>query len=337
MALLAALLFAFFGLLALVVDIGLASLAGVRLESAADARSLERLRVGEGAGDPLEGAFADTAGRPRDGFALPAPTPLSAIPEAPHAFGYEQSVPLLFGQGSLLPFAAPGSLAAIRSARVAGTATPRLAEGGLRERGIALRAIRVERLAPVLRVGVVARASDGTRVPGRADFAVRAACWPRLPAPPPEGVLAIVRFTLGSEGALALRAAEPPDDALAPDCSEDAGSLLAPAAGSAWVGDALDFELVRSAQPSGLDGGLVYVPLLDPAGVVLGFAPAHASVEDERLVVRRPGELSARGNASAVLPPGDRDRLARAREALARRAGDPGWLRAPTLAGADRS
>jgi hypothetical protein len=337
MALLAALLFAFFGLLALVVDVGVASLAGARLESAADALALAGLRVDAGAVDPLSGAFAETAGQPVEGFALAAPTPLPASPGAPATLGYEQSVPLLFGHGSLVPFAAPGSLEAILAARRAGDATPRLAEGGLRERGIALRAARAERLAPVVRVGVVARAGDGAPVPGRADFAVRAACWPRLPEATPEGVIPIARFALGPEGVLALLAAEPPDAALAPDCIEEAGSLLAPAAGSAWVGDALGFELVRSAQPRGLDDALVYVPLLDRAGVVLGFAPARASLEDGRLVVSRTGGLVAQGNASAVLPPGNPERLARAREALARRAGDPGWLRAPTLAGADRS
>lgn len=338
MALLAALLFVFFGLLALVVDVGVASLAGARLESAADARALEGLRVDGNPADSLAGAFAETAGRPRDGFALPAPTPLTASPGAPATLGFEQSVPLLFGHGSLLPFAAPDSLEAIRSARRAGDATPRLAEGGLRERGIGLRAARAERLAPVVRVGVVARAGDGSPVPGRADFAVRAACWPRLPEPTPAGVISVARFALRPNGALALLGAEPPDAALAPECIEDAGSLLIPAAGSAWVGDALDSELARSARPSGLDGAdLVYVPLLDPTGVALGFAPAHASLEEGRLVVRRTGELMARGNASAVLPPGNPERLARARDALARRAGDPGWLRAPTLAGADRS
>lgn len=340
MALFAILLFVWFGFAALVVDMGVASLVAARLETAADAGALARLRDG-GAASALDAAFAETGGRPQAGFSLPTPIAVAEDLDGDGVVdvGFEVATPLLFGQGTLLQFAGDRSLDELRAARIAGDAAPVLEMGRLRERGLRQRVTSEASLHPVLRVGASVVDADGVARPGRANFAVRAACWLRQPPGAlvdPDARLR-ARFRIDGEGALGLVAREAATAAAAPDCEDDAGFALSAARGSTWVGDAVGERLQRSPVPPVVPDAAVYVPLLDDEGVVLAFARADAVFDGAELRVETDERSAATGNASAVLAPGDSARLANARTALRTRDewlardGDPGILRAPAL------
>lgn len=323
----AVLLAVFFGMAALVVDLGVATVVGLQLESGADAIALAQRDGDETAVD----AQGDAASPHAEILSLGTRVAIDedADGDGRRERGFEQRVPLFFGHGSMIRFESDDAWLRLEKAR-ATNATPVLAAGGMRERGIGLRAVREQRFELVLRVGA------GTAVvPGRADFALRAACWPA------HANARVALETADDAGMLRVGDLQPSEATLPPDCNREAGWVLARAAGVTWVGDRLDAELIRSAAFDGASGAVVYVPLVATTGRVIAFGRATFEAgDDASILLSRQTGSRASGNASAVLVALAADRRAQFVAALAERDAwrsthanaANAWLVAPVLA-----
>jgi len=178
LALVAILLFALFGFGALTVDLGLASLTAARLQHASDAVALACPGASE------QTPCGEEVWRPVYEATLPAPGTWTPMGEAtgPVLTGPQdtvatwtlaQTVPLLFGHGSLIAFDADDSTgpAEIHAARNQGDWFVDDPVGGLRESGFRIGARSYVRFAPVVRIG-----RNPAGQPARAPFALAVAC-----------------------------------------------------------------------------------------------------------------------------------------------------------------
>ncbi|MDJ0867830.1 MAG: hypothetical protein QNK03_17125 [Myxococcota bacterium] len=306
LALVAILFFALLGFGAAAVDVGVASLMGVRLQTASDAVALACASTSAQADCP-EAQW----GRVYEA-ALPSPTtwtPLgepSKPPEWSQPNGLDtwtiaQTVPLLFGQGSLIAFSPDDSTgpAEMLAARREGRWFVDDPAGGLRESGFRIRGRSSVRFAPVVRIG---RSGD----PGRAPFGLSAACGGDFP--PGEALELSIETENDSVSSVSL-GSDPPCPAFLLPLVADDGFELGPLNTSTALDlDRQTFE--EALLPSDLEERTLYAPLVGPPLAaaqcqpgeecqLVGFVKLDLERDGDDLLVEFTDDRTA-GNASAL-------------------------------------